>query len=220
MEKATFAAGCFWGVEAAFRQIDGVTDALVGYTGNRPITIRGLCTGEAAGPTQTCDQRVLRLLRDRVSSSPRCRPIPSRPPSASASMTTVLAGRRPVSPIGRAAERSTSCPPPAAPQSGPPALPDEDAAESAGSPAAPALGQATASPWPSTGTAAVRPQRPAGYGSRPVRTALRLRPTAGAPPRLIVAHAPDEIDEPEGCEARRTIADRCVPGLRSHAGLP
>jgi len=32
-KKATFGAGCFWGVEAAFRQIEGVTATRVGYAG-------------------------------------------------------------------------------------------------------------------------------------------------------------------------------------------
>jgi peptide-methionine (S)-S-oxide reductase len=33
MKKATFGAGCFWGVEAAFRQLEGVTKTEVGYEG-------------------------------------------------------------------------------------------------------------------------------------------------------------------------------------------
>jgi peptide-methionine (S)-S-oxide reductase len=32
-KKATFGAGCFWGVEAAFRQTEGVTATRVGYSG-------------------------------------------------------------------------------------------------------------------------------------------------------------------------------------------
>ncbi len=33
LKKATFGAGCFWGVEAAFRQLEGVTRTEVGYEG-------------------------------------------------------------------------------------------------------------------------------------------------------------------------------------------
>jgi peptide-methionine (S)-S-oxide reductase len=46
MAKATFGAGCFWGVESAFREVKGVTDAAVGYMGGTLAnpTYKDVCT--------------------------------------------------------------------------------------------------------------------------------------------------------------------------------
>lgn len=48
IDKATFGAGCFWGVEAAFRQIKGVTSTTVGYLGGtlKNPTYQDVCSGQ------------------------------------------------------------------------------------------------------------------------------------------------------------------------------
>ena len=57
-ETAIFGAGCFWGVEAAFRQVDGVVETAVGYSGGRTSepTYYEVCSG------QTGHAEVLRVV--------------------------------------------------------------------------------------------------------------------------------------------------------------
>jgi len=75
MEKGTFAAGCFWGVEAAFRQVEGVTSTRVGYTGgslSNP-TYNDVCSGKTGhaeavevsfDPARVSYDRLLEVLWD------------------------------------------------------------------------------------------------------------------------------------------------------------
>jgi len=75
MEKATFGAGCFWGVEAAFRQVKGVVSTAVGYMGGKLAdpTYQDVCTDRTGhaevvqvefDPSQVSYEELLRVFWD------------------------------------------------------------------------------------------------------------------------------------------------------------
>ena len=95
-KKATFGAGCFWGVEAAFRQLDGVTATRVGYAGGEldNPTYEDVCshrTGHAEVVEVTYDPEQVSYERPARRLLAQARPDAAEPPG--------MGHRRPV-PLG------------------------------------------------------------------------------------------------------------------------
>lgn len=64
MQKAIFAAGCFWGVQFYFDQVEGVTNTIVGYTGGHTLnpSYESVCsrtTGHAEAAEITFDPSII-----------------------------------------------------------------------------------------------------------------------------------------------------------------